>query len=77
MNQPLIPPINFYKDGKLMWLIDTTSKKYSIETIEVRRKGYYYNGEMYYHNIKSSYENYLVYNVPRKTNHLIQHSYFK
>jgi len=58
------PPINFYKDGKLMWLIDTTSREYSLDTIEVIKKGYRYkyNGEIYYYSnkVEDSYENYLI-----------------
>ena len=58
------PKINFHKDGKLMWLIDTTenNKRHSMRTIESMQKT---DPDLVY----KSYENYL--------NHVNSHKEYK
>jgi len=48
------PPINFYKDGELMWLIDTTNQDYfNLHTLAE------YKANRWWEHVEHSYETYL------------------
>ena len=51
------PKIDFYKNGKLMWLIDTTKENHDYSLVSIKKYESY--GSKYSSTLKRSYENYL------------------